>query len=69
MQAETAVKRGVLPGLAPNVAFANTNRFWVPEDLIFDFTKSLARREVALQSAEGFLGMVVRQSEVGVSSC
>lgn len=67
VQAEAAVRRGIPPGQAPNVAFANTNRFWVPEGLIFDFTKSLARREIALHSAEGFLGMVVKQPEVGVS--
>ena len=41
-------------------------RYWVPEHLIFDFVKSLAAREAALQSAPGFLGLVVTQSTAGV---
>ena len=47
-------------------ALCPLRRFWVPEHLVFDFVKSLAAREAALQSAPGFLGLVVTQSSAGV---
>ncbi|GAX77967.1 hypothetical protein CEUSTIGMA_g5409.t1 [Chlamydomonas eustigma] len=48
------------------IAFVNTNRYWVPENLIFDFVKSLAAREETLVTASGFVGMDVKQPETKI---
>ena len=53
--------------LAQSSALCPLCRYWVPEHLVFDFVKALAAREAALQSAPGFLGLVVTQSTAGVS--
>jgi len=59
VQVATAAAKGQAPE-GVQVAFTNTNRYWVPSPLLYDFTKALASREVALTAAAGFLGMTVR---------
>jgi hypothetical protein len=41
-------------------------RFWVPSELMFDFVKAVAAREVSMVEASGFLGMSVRSEEAQV---
>ncbi|GIM03188.1 hypothetical protein Vretimale_7994 [Volvox reticuliferus] len=52
-------RAGVLPERADG-QFTNINRFWVPADILFDFVKAVAAREVALVEAKGFLNISVR---------
>ncbi|KXZ49224.1 hypothetical protein GPECTOR_22g815 [Gonium pectorale] len=66
---QAARRAGVPPATAGAEGpgqFVNTNRFWVPADLMFDFVKAVAAREVALVDASGFLGISVRSEELNV---
>ncbi|GIM03189.1 hypothetical protein Vretimale_7994 [Volvox reticuliferus] len=58
-------RAGVLPERADG-QFTNINRFWVPADILFDFVKAVAAREVALVEAKGFLNISVRSEEHNV---
>ncbi|GLC36881.1 hypothetical protein PLESTB_000182700 [Pleodorina starrii] len=62
--ASQVARRSGLP-LAPSAEgqFVACNRFWVPAELMYDFVKAVAAREVALVEARGFLGIAVRSEQ------
>ncbi|KAF6257036.1 hypothetical protein COO60DRAFT_1640292 [Scenedesmus sp. NREL 46B-D3] len=51
-----------------SVGFTNTNRFWVGQELVFEFLKHWVTRESQLQQQPGFLGLQVGDARPGVSA-
>lgn len=59
---QTAVVAQLRKGNAPSadaVGFSNTNRFWVRQELLFEFLKHWVIREGLMQQHNGFLGLQV----------
>eukprot|EP00878_Enallax_costatus_P012649 GHUV01013212.1.p1 GENE.GHUV01013212.1~~GHUV01013212.1.p1 ORF type:complete len:648 (+),score=321.26 GHUV01013212.1:993-2936(+) len=53
------LRKGKVPA-ANAVGFSNTNRFWVRQELLFEFLKHWVIREGLLQQQDGFLGLQVQ---------
>ncbi len=65
--AASAIRSGQLSKLPPGlVDFTNTNRYHVPDALLFEFIKSWAVREASLREADGFLGLTTSIEGPGV---
>ncbi|GLI62031.1 hypothetical protein VaNZ11_004608 [Volvox africanus] len=64
--ATQATRRAGVPLDRTSGQLINTNRFWVPADVLFDFVKAVAAREVALVEAKGFLDISVHSEEHNV---
>lgn len=61
------IRQGKLHGIIPPAAaFVNTQRFWVPAPLLYDFVRCWLVREADMQAAGGFLGLQVVPEEDGV---
>ena len=43
-------------------------RFWLPQELLYDFLKHWVAREALLQQHEGFLGLQVRCTVESINS-
>ncbi|EFJ49730.1 hypothetical protein VOLCADRAFT_89483 [Volvox carteri f. nagariensis] len=64
--ATQAARRAGMPLAPAEGHLVNTNRFWVPADVMYDFVKAVAAREAVLVEARGFLAISVLSEEHNV---